>query len=200
MGALDKKKKFDSVNIVEYKSNFDFKEANIDDEETISLINEKEERLKENLLKNFNSRKEIAKMLYEIQETMAKHGSGIFLKYLDYIQIKKTMAYNLINNWKLFISTNANKVFELPYRTINEISKEIKNNDDLTTNEIIEIIEDETPEKKIQEIKETRNLTLNNTIGEVEKKIQEIDKKIQSHYKKIDKLEEEKNNLINLYN
>ena len=121
MGALDKKKKFDSVNIVEYKSNFDFKEANIDDEETISLINEKEERLKENLLKNFNSRKEIAKMLYEIQETMAKHGSGIFLKYLDYIQIKKTMAYNLINNWKLFISTNANKVFELPYRTINEI-------------------------------------------------------------------------------
>ena len=139
-------------------------------------------------------------MLYEIQETMAKHGSGIFLKYLDYIQIKKTMAYNLINNWKLFISTNANKVFELPYRTINEISKEIKNNDDLTTNEIIEIIEDETPEKKIQEIKETRNLTLNNTIGEVEKKIQEIDKKIQSHYKKIDKLEEEKNNLINLYN
>ena len=200
MGALDKKKKFDSVNIVEYKSNFDFKEANIDDEETISLINEKEERLKENLLKNFNSRKEIAKMLYEIQETMAKHGSGIFLKYLDYIQIKKTMAYNLINNWKLFISTNANKVFELPYRTINEISKEIKNNDDLTTNEIIEIIEDETPKKKIQEIKETRNLTLNNTIGEVEKKIQEIDKKIQSHYKKIDKLEEEKNNLINLYN
>ena len=200
MGALDKKKKFDSVNIVEYKSNFDFKEANIDDEETISLINEKEERLKENLLKNFNSRKEIAKMLYEIQETMAKHGSGIFLKYLDYIQIKKTMAYNLINNWKLFISTNANKVFELPYRTINEISKEIKNNDDLTTNEIIEIIEDETPEKKIQEIKETRNLTLNNTIGEVEKKIQEIDKKIQSHYKKIEELEEEKNNLINLYN
>ena len=200
MGALDKKKKFDSVNIVEYKSNFDFKEANIDDEETISLINEKEKRLKENLLKNFNSRKEIAKMLYEIQETMAKHGSGIFLKYLDYIQIKKTMAYNLINNWKLFISTNANKVFELPYRTINEISKEIKNNDDLTTNDIIEIIEDETPEKKIQEIKETRNSTLNNTIGEVEKKIQEIDKKIQSHYKKIDKLEEEKNNLINLYN
>ena len=60
MGALDKKKKFDSVNNVEYKSNFDFKEANIDDEETISLINEKEERLKENLLKNFNSRKEIA--------------------------------------------------------------------------------------------------------------------------------------------
>lgn len=200
MGALDKKKKFDSINIVEYKSGFDFREANIDDEETINIVNEKEERLKENLLKNHNSRKEIAKTLYEIQETMAKHGSGIFLKYLDYIQIKKTMAYNLINNWKLFTSTNVNKVFELPYRTINEISKEIKNNEDLTTNEIIEIIEDDIPEKRIQEIKDLRNLTLNNAVGNIEKKIQEIDKKIQSHYRKINKLEDEKNNLLNLFN
>lgn len=197
MGVLSKKK-FDDEQINQYKSSFNFSEFEINDIEIIEKIEEKEEVLKSNILKNIKSTEQIAKNLYEIQELLANHKTGTFGAYLEYVNIKKDKAYYLIDTWKLYLDTSLKKVFDLPQRMITEIKKEIKNNNNIEKKEIVEIIEADNPKEIIDSMKEKRIIVNNeeNKTDSFEKELQKIDKEIQKYMKKISMLEEKKSEIL----
>ena len=188
------KKKVDDEQITTYKTKFDFSEFDINDSNLIEEIEQKEEVLKQNLIKNIKSTEQIAKGLYEINELLANHKTGTFGAYLEYVNIKKDRAYYLIDTWKLYLDTKSKKVFDLPQRMITEIKKEVKKNDDIEEAEIVEIIESDNPRENIEEIKEKRvsEVKERNKTGSLEKELQKIEKEIEKYLKKITELENKK--------
>ena len=203
MNVLLKTKKHDDE-ITNYKSGFDFSAFEINDEEILDELNQKEEILKKNIIKNVKSKQEIAKSLYEIQKLMANHRTGAFIKYLEYVGIGKDRAYNLIDSWNLYQTTNLKKVFDLPQRLLTDIKQEIKRNNEIIETEIVEIIENENPKEKLNEIKEKREEKekqieeekIINSPDILEKKIKNIEKEIQKYISKISELEKEKDDLM----
>ena len=188
MGVFDVKKNYDTDIINIYQSAFDFESYEIQDKETVSQITERENLIRQNVLKNINSRKEIAKNLYEIQQIMANHKNGVFVKYLEYLSISKSNAYRLLDMWELYQNTEKDKVFDLPHSLVNKLKKE-----DIETKQQIEILESENPNEVFNNIKNVDQ----NTNFSKEQKIEEIDIKIEKLENKIRKLQSQRDKILN---
>lgn len=188
MGVFDVKKNYDTGIINIYKSAFDFENYEIQDKETVNQITERENLIRQNVLKSINSRKEIAKNLYEIQKIMANHKNGVFVKYLEYLGISKSNAYRLLDMWELYQNTEKDKVFDLPHSLVNKMKKE-----EIETRQQIEILESENPNEVFNNIKNEAQ-EINFTKDE---KIQEIDDKIRKLEEKILKLQNQREKILN---
>lgn len=187
MGVFDVKKNYDTDIINVYKSEFDFETYKIQDREEVNQITERENLLRQNILKNVNSRKEIAKNLYEIQQIMSNHKNGVFVKYLEYLGISKSNAYRLLDMWELYQNTNRDKVFDLPHSLVNKIKKE-----EIETEQQIEILEAENPSQILKNKKnEDQELIITK-----EEKIQKIDDKIRKLEESIKKLKKKKEKIL----
>ena len=116
---LEKERDFNNQ-VQKYHSNFNFEEYEIDDEEIINGIEEKEENILKNIQQINRNRKEMSKNLYEIHLLLSKQKTGTFLGYLNYLGISKDTAYRLIDMWKLFIDTKKTKVFELTHNVVKQ--------------------------------------------------------------------------------
>ena len=197
------KKKFDDEEsdtlVMTYKSNFQFSDYDIEDSKLIEKIEQREKVLRNNMIKDVQARLEIAKSLSEIQELLSNHKNGTFLAYLEYVGMKKDMAYDLIKYWKIYQKTNSMKVFELPNRVVTKINQEMKANQDIEVEEIIEIVEAENPKEILQELKEKRinEVQKKNATGTKEKELEKIEKRLTKLFQEIAELEEKKKKLLN---
>ena len=195
---LEKERDFNNQ-IQKYHSNFNFEEYEIDDEEVINGIDEKEENILKNIQQINRNRKEMSKNLYEIHLLLSKQKTGTFLGYLNYLGISKDTAYRLIDMWKLFIDTKKTKVFELTHNVVKQLKSITNENGD--NQDIVEVIEAENPTERLKELKKDSkvySIKENMTSKDIEKEIKRIDKKIEKKYLEIENLEKEKENLSEL--
>lgn len=195
---LEKERDFNNQ-IQKYHSNFNFEEYDIEDEEIINGIDEKEENILKNIQQINRNRKEMSKNLYEIHLLLSKQKTGTFLGYLNYLGISKDTAYRLIDMWKLFIETKKTKVFELTHNVVKQLKSITNENGD--NQEIVEVIEAENPTEKLKELKKENNvysIKENMTSKEIENEMKKIDKKIEKKYIEIEGLEREKEKLSEL--
>ena len=195
---LEKERDFNNQ-IQKYHSNFNFEEYEIDDEEVINGIDEKEENILKNIQQINRNRKEMSKNLYEIHLLLSKQKTGTFLGYLNYLGISKDTAYRLIDMWKLFIDTKKTKVFELTHNVVKQLKSITNENGD--NQDIVEVIEAENPTERLKELKKDSKVYYikeNMTSKDIEKEIKRIEKKIEKKYLEIESLEKEKENLSEL--
>ena len=195
---LEKERDFNNQ-VQKYHSNFNFEEYEIDDEEIINGIEEKEENILKNIQQINRNRKEMSKNLYEIHLLLSKKKTGTFLGYLNYLGISKDTAYRLIDMWKLFIDTKKTKVFELTHNVVKQLKSITNENGD--NQDIVQVIEAENPTERLKELKKDSKVystKQNMTSEDIEKEIKRIDKKIEKKYLEIENLEKEKENLSEL--
>ena len=195
---LEKERDFNNQ-IQKYHSNFNFEEYEIDDEEVINGIDEKEENILKNIQQINRNRKEMSKNLYEIHLLLSKQKTGTFLGYLNYLGISKDTAYRLIDMWKLFIDTKKTKVFELTHNVVKQLKSITNENGD--NQDIVEVIEAENPTERLKELKKDSkvySIKENMTSKDIEKEIKRIEKKKKKKYFEIESLEKEKENLSEL--
>ena len=195
---LEKERDFNNQ-IQKYHSNFNFEEYEIDDEEVINEIDEKEENILKNIQQINRNRKEMSKNLYEIHLLLSKQKTGTFLGYLNYLGISKDTAYRLIDMWKLFIDTKKTKVFELTHNVVKQLKSITNENGD--NQDIVEVIEAENPTERLKELKKDSkvySIKENMTSKDIEKEIKRIEKKKKKKYFEIESLEKEKENLSEL--
>ncbi len=190
-GILNMEKSYmDTPNI--YESKFNFHEYGID-EKTSKEITEKEEIIIKNMTQIQRNRAGIAEELWHINKLLANHKNGVFYDYLEYIKMKKDTAYRLIDMWNIFLKIKDKKVFEQTHSIIKEIKNGLKKGE-IEEAEIIEIIDDESPKNKIQELR-VKNINQVTRTLNYEEEIRKIDKKIEKYEKKIEVLREEKKQL-----
>ena len=196
MGRLDILKQENRQNITEsrYKSEFNFLEYEIEDENTINQITEKEEEIVIAAKQIAKKTLELGKMLYQVQQLLANHKSGTFSAWFAYMGMDKNFVYREINRWELFQKYKNPQIAEASVRTLEFIKK----NEELEENKVVEILEEpkKAPEV-IKEIKEEKKSeksenTKNKSRNE---QIEEIDEKIEKLYKKIEMLEKKKEEL-----
>ena len=195
---LEKERDFNNQ-VQKYHSNFNFEEYEIDDEEIINGIEEKEENILKNIQQINRNRKEMSKNLYEIHLLLSKQKTGTFLGYLNYLGISKDTAYRLIDMWKLFIDTKKTKVFELTHNVVKQLKSITNENGD--NQDIVQVIEAENPTERLKELKKDSkvySIKENMTSKDIEKEIKRIEKKIEKKYFEIESLEKEKENLSEL--
>jgi len=180
---LEKRNKFQQV--VETTSNFDFKFYGIEDETTRNELLQKEEIAKRNIMQIQRNTIELGKILYETQELLANHKNGAFNGWFLNLGLKKDFVYREIQRYKIFLKYHNEKIKELSIRTIKYISS-----NEMTEEQVIEIIEAEEPSKKIDEIEKSlkNDLTSEEKIKVLEVKIIQARKNIAKWEQEIEKL------------
>jgi hypothetical protein len=180
---LEKRNKFQQV--VETTSNFDFKFYGIEDETTRNELLQKEEIAKRNIMQIQRNTIELGRILYETQELLANHKNGAFNGWFLNLGLKKDFVYREIQRYKIFLKYHNEKIKELSIRTIKYISS-----NEMTEEQVIEIIEAEEPSKKIDEIEKSlkNDLTSEEKIKVLEVKIIQARKNIAKWEQEIEKL------------
>ena len=170
---LAKRNKFQDV--AEVRSNFDFKFYEIEDENTIDLLIEKENTAKKNMIQIQRNTLELGKVLRDAQEILANNKNGAFKGWFENLGLKKDFVYREIDRYEMYMKYHNEKIKELPVRVVKYISKS-----EISEAEAIEIIEAEEPSKKIKEIEKATKieLTTKEKTTELEYKILQARKKI----------------------
>ncbi len=186
MGRLDILKQENNQNISNsYKSDFNFLEYEIDDENTINEISQKEEEIIRTAKQIARKSLDLGRMLYETQQLLSNYKSGIFAAWFTYMGMDKNFVYREINRWELFQKYKNPQIAEASIRTLDFIKK----NEELEENKVIEILEEpkKAPEV-IKEIKEEKQVVSKSK----EEQVEEIEEQIEKLYKKIEILEKKK--------
>ena len=175
---------------VNYKSEFDFEKFEIEDENLIKEISQKEEEILSVGKQLAKKTLELGKLLCETQQILSNNKNGTFVAWFTYMGLEKNMVYREINRWDLFQKHRNPQIAEASIRTLEFIKK----HEDLEA-EVIDIIIGNPKEasEKIKEIKEIEKEE--NKTEDIEEKIQKINDKIEKLYKQIEKLKEEKEKL-----
>ncbi len=175
---------------VNYKSEFDFEKFEIEDENLIKEISQKEEEILSVGKQLAKKTLQLGKLLCETQQILSNNKNGTFVAWFTYMGLEKNMVYREINRWDLFQKHRNPQIAEASIRTLEFIKK----HEDLEA-EVIDIIIGNPKEasEKIKEIKEIEKEE--NKTEDIEEKIQKINDKIEKLYKQIEKLKEEKEKL-----
>ena len=175
---------------VNYKSEFDFEKFEIEDENLIKEISQKEEEILSVGKQLAKKTLQLGKLLCETQQILSNNKNGTFVAWFTYMGLEKNMVYREINRWDLFQKHRNPQIAEASIRTLEFIKK----HEDLEA-EVIDIIIGNPKEasEKIKEIKEIEKEE--NKTEDIEEKIQKINDKIEKQYKQIEKLKEEKEKL-----
>ncbi len=178
--------------IKSYRSNFDFKDYEIEDNELIERISEKEEAITTAGRQIAKKTLELGKLFYETHELLSNYKTGTFVAWIKYMNIDKNFVYRAIDRWKIFLKHQNPMLAEASVKTIEFIKK---NDEILDKKKINEILEDpKLAAKTIKEMQDEKIETKKET--SIEAKILEIDKKIEKLEDKIRKLENEKKKLF----
>ena len=175
---------------VNYKSEFDFEKFEIEDENLIKEISQKEEEILSVGKQLAKKTLQLGKLLCETQQILSNNKNGTFVAWFTYMGLEKNMVYREINRWDLFQKHRNPQIAEASIRTLEFIKK----HENLEA-EVIDIIIGNPKEasekiKKIKEIEKEENKT-----EDIEEKIQKINDKIEKLYKQIEKLKEKKEKL-----
>ena len=195
MGRLDILKQENRQNITEssYKSEFNFLEYEIEDENIINQITEKEEEI--TIIAKQIARKtlELGKMLYETQQILSNFKNGTFVAWFNYMGIDKNTVYREINRWELFQKFKNPQVAEASVRTLEFIKKHEEKLEEITITEILK-----EPKEAPQKIKfiVDENKVITNEEFDKEYEIIKINEKIKKLNEQIQKLEIKKQNLM----
>ena len=175
---------------VNYKSEFDFEKFEIEDENLIKEISQKEEEILSVGKQLAKKTLQLGKLLCETQQILSNNKNGTFVAWFTYMGLEKNMVYREINRWDLFQKHRNPQIAEASIRTLEFIKK----HENLEA-EVIDIIIGNPKEasEKIKEIKEIEKEE--NKTEDIEEKIQKINDKIEKLYKQIEKLKEEKEKL-----
>ncbi len=175
---------------VNYKSEFDFEKFEIEDENLIKEISQKEEEILSVGKQLAKKTLQLGKLLCETQQILSNNKNGTFVAWFTYMGLEKNMVYREINRWDLFQKHRNPQIAEASIRTLEFIKK----HEDLEA-EVIDIIIG-NPKEASEKIKEIKKIEKEKNKNEdIEEKIQKINDKIEKLYKQIEKLKEEKEKL-----
>ncbi|MCJ8343531.1 MAG: hypothetical protein MJH09_11915, partial [Cetobacterium sp.] len=131
----------------QYISKIDYKELEIDETLVDDLILWEEKAL--------NSIKSIKKNLIDLgrvfknaNELLANQKNGTFRLWYEKLGFKKDFVYMCLKRYGFYMELEDKKIYEIPYKTIKEISK-LK---DISKEKLREIINAEKPTEVIKEI------------------------------------------------
>ena len=182
---------------VNYKSEFDFEKFEIEDENLIKEISQKEEEILSVGKQLAKKTLELGKLLCETQQILSNNKNGTFVAWFTYMGLEKNMVYREINRWDLFQKHRNPQIAEASIRTLEFIKK----HENLEAEVIEEIIGNpkEASEKikeKLNEIKKEENVYHDkhsqNKIEDIDNKIKKLQHKIVKLQHEIEKLEEKK--------
>jgi hypothetical protein len=169
-----------------YKSRFNFEEFEITEQDIISELIQKEEKILKNIKLFQRQSFEFSKTLYETRELLANHKTGVFVAWFENIGLKKNTVYRAIDKYEIYLNCRDQKVLELPREVINTIKKS-----ELHRNEILEVINSDNIRETLKEKIENKKDILINEIN-IDREIVKINKQIQKYYGKIAELEKKK--------
>lgn len=170
---------------VNYKSEFDFEKFEIEDENLIKEISQKEEEILSVGKQLAKKTLQLGKLLCETQQILSNNKNGTFVAWFTYMGLEKNMVYREINRWDLFQKHRNPQIAEASIRTLEFIKK----HEDLEA-EVIDIIIGNPKEasEKIKEIeKESKEIEENEEL-----ELEKIDKKIEKLEDQLNKLKEKK--------
>lgn len=157
----------------QYYSKIDYSQFNLNEKDTEQMkIYEKnaifhgKEIIKNNM--------ELSKIFYEAQKTLSKYGKGSFGKWFKSLGFKRTFVYMCLKRNSLFLEYKNEKIFNIPEKTLNEISK-IK--EKISNNEIIEILNSEKPMDTVKSLSGNR-INESTELEKLQKEIKLLEKKL----------------------
>ncbi len=170
---------------VNYKSEFDFEKFEIEDENLIKEISQKEEEILSVGKQLAKKTLELGKLLCETQQILSNNKNGTFVAWFTYMGLEKNMVYREINRWDLFQKHRNPQIAEASIRTLEFIKK----HENLEAEVIEEIIGNpKEASEKIKEIeKESKEIEENEEL-----ELEKIDKKIEKLEDQLNKLKEKK--------
>lgn len=179
--------------IEEYKSLIDYEKYELNSEDLKSMINYEKEVIFHN-----NKAKEhlisLSETLYKAQQLLANYKNGGFREWFETLGLKKDFVYMCLKRYNLYLDYNDDKVMMIPEVIIKDISK-----NNLTRDNVLEILNDEAPQKKYKEIKQNI-LSGHPTIysGDIqeaeiveEDEIKNLEKKLAEKYRHLKELNKE---------
>jgi len=185
MGRIEMLTKTNNLVQTAYKSDFEFKKYEIEDEELILKLSKSEEEVMKSGKVVAKESLKLGRKFFEIQELLSNCKSGTFVAWIKYMNIDKNFVYRKIDAWKLFMKYQNPMIAEASVRTIEFIKK---NDEILETKKINEILEE--PKSAPEKIKEIQQAEIVEEEKTIEDKVSEIDKRIEAEYEKIAKSEE----------
>lgn len=138
-----------------FKSILDYSKYNIDDEETIIYLKEREAILSYSSKEISKKLADQSKAFYEAQQMLSKKqgGDGTFTEWILDLGFSRSYVYNAINSYNMFLSYSTEKIFELPSRIRDELYKKKNEFEDA---EVIEIISNDKPKEKLKELEKIK--------------------------------------------
>lgn len=179
--------------IEEYKSLIDYEKYELNAEDLKSMINYEKEVIFHN-----NKAKEhlisLSETLYKAQQLLANYKNGGFREWFETLGLKKDFVYMCLKRYNLYLDYKDDKVMMIPEVIIKDISKK-----NLTRDNVLEILNDEAPQKKYKEIKQNI-LSGDPTIysGDIQEaeiveegEIKDLEKKLAEKYRHLKELNKE---------
>ena len=176
-----------------YKSKFNFEEFEITEQEIISELTHKEEKIVKNIKLIQRHSFEFSKTLYETRELLANHKTGAFVAWFTNLGLNKNIVYRAIDKYELVLETNNRNVLNLPYRVVDVIKKSELSGKEI--NDIVKLEDTKQIVKTINDIKENKEKNNSATTIDIENEITKLKKKKDTLYKKIEEID----NLISNY-
>lgn len=176
-----------------YKSKFNFEEFEIAEQEIISELTHKEEKIVKNIKLIQRHSFEFSKTLYETRELLANHKTGAFVAWFTNLGLNKNIVYRAIDKYELVLETNNRSILNLPYRVVDVIKRSELSGKEI--NDIVKLEDSKQIVKTLNDIKENKEKNNYATTIDIENEITKLKKKKDNLYKKI----EEINNLISNY-
>ena len=176
-----------------YKSKFNFEEFEITEQEIISELTHKEEKIVKNIKLIQRHSFEFSKTLYETRELLANHKTGAFVAWFTNLGLNKNIVYRAIDKYELVLETNNRNILNLPYRVVDVIKKSELSGKEI--NDIVKLEDTKQIVKTINDIKENKEKNNSATTIDIENEITKLKKKKDTLYKKIEEID----NLISNY-
>ena len=176
-----------------YKSKFNFEEFEITEQEIISELTHKEEKIIKNIKLIQRHSFEFSKTLYETRELLANHKTGAFVAWFTNLGLNKNIVYRAIDKYELVLETNNRNILNLPYRVVDVIKKSELSGKEI--NDIVKLEDTKQIVKTINDIKENKEKNNSATTIDIENEITKLKKKKDTLYKKIEEID----NLISNY-
>jgi len=133
-----------------YKSNFDFEEFNIIDEDKTELL-VLEEKIKGSQMTFVRSTLEIGNILSQAQDKLKNYGTGSFMRWYENLGFNKDNVSYFLKRYELSVAypNKREYIAEMPVRLVKELTKK-----DIEPEIVVEAIKEEVKTtKQLNEIK-----------------------------------------------
>lgn len=177
-------KESDSVKkIDDYKTVVNYYSFFLDDDDLKKMIDyEKnvlfhQQKSKEHLLA-------LSETLYKAQKLLANYKNGGFRDWFQALGLKKDFVYMCLKRYSLYLDYSNDKVMMIPEVIIKDISK-----NNLTKENIVEILNNDKPQEKYREIKKAQDVVVIDLVDS--DNIEVLEKKLSEKYRNLTKLQSE---------